>query len=79
MEATTLNEGFISKAHTGKRKVYAWTINDTNTMNKVMFMGVDGIITDELSLLKEEIENFHKEPNYADKILYFISVIPTNN
>lgn len=76
MEATTLNETFIVKARGTKKHVFAWTVNDTDTMNKMMFMDVDGIITDELSLLKQEIKEFRDSPNYADRIMYYISVLP---
>lgn len=79
MEATTLNDGFVAKAHTTKRKVFAWTVNETDVMAKVMFMDVDGVITDELSLLNDEIESFQKSPSYADRIMYYISVIPSSN
>ncbi|MEG0256222.1 MAG: glycerophosphodiester phosphodiesterase [Vagococcus sp.] len=79
MEATTLNDSFVTKAHTSKRQVFAWTVNETDVMSKVMFMDVDGIITDELSVLNDEIENFQKSPSYADRIMYYISVIPSSN
>ncbi|MDT2848273.1 glycerophosphodiester phosphodiesterase [Vagococcus carniphilus] len=76
MEATTLNETFIIKARGTKKHVFAWTVNETDDMNKMMFMDVDGIITDELSLLKQEIKEFRDSPNYADRIMYYISVLP---
>ncbi len=76
MESTTLNDTFILKAHATKRTVYAWTINDTETMDKMMFLDVDGIITDELTLLKQEIKEFQDSPNYANRIMNYISVIP---
>jgi len=32
---------------------HVWTINDENTMRKLIDLGVDGIITDRPKLLKE--------------------------
>ncbi len=75
MEATTLTANFVVKSHAIKRRVYAWTVNDKKTMDKVMFMEVDGIITDEVSLLKEEIEKFEKSPSYSNQIMYYMSTI----
>jgi len=34
-------------------KIHVWTINDKNTMRKLIDLGVDGIITDRPKLLKE--------------------------
>lgn len=34
-------------------KIHVWTINDENTMQKLIDLGVDGIITDRPKLLKE--------------------------
>jgi len=34
-------------------KIHVWTINDENTMRKLIDLGVDGIITDRPKLLKE--------------------------
>ena len=34
-------------------KVIAWTINDTNEINRLIDLGVDGIMTDNISVLKE--------------------------
>ena len=34
-------------------KIHVWTINDENTMRKLIDLGVDGIITDKPKLLKE--------------------------
>lgn len=71
MEATTLNGDFVSKAHDNKQDVFAWTVNDDTTMQKMMFADVDGIITDNLSELKETIKETNDKPSYADQILNF--------
>lgn len=36
----------VQKAHAMKMKVIPWTVNETSTMQKMIEMGVDGIITD---------------------------------
>ncbi|MEG0568765.1 MAG: glycerophosphodiester phosphodiesterase [Erysipelotrichales bacterium] len=76
MEETTLNDSFVIKSLLLGKEVYAWTVNTSNAMDKVMFMNVDGIISDEVSMLQDELETFHKNPKYADRIIYYISVMP---
>lgn len=72
MEYTTLNQNFINAAHNDKKKVYAWTPNDEDTMTRMMFYGVDGIITDELQLLNQTVKTDLEEPTYSDKLLHFV-------
>ena len=43
--------GFIASAHTHNIAVQTWTINDVETMHRMIDLGVDGIITDEPTLL----------------------------
>ncbi|MHC5215054.1 glycerophosphoryl diester phosphodiesterase membrane domain-containing protein [Enterococcus sp. LJL128] len=75
MEYTTLNRNFIDAAHNDGKKVYAWTVNDEDTMTRMMFYGVDGLITDQMELLKETIKTDLKEPTYSDKLFYFVTGI----
>jgi glycerophosphoryl diester phosphodiesterase len=72
MEFTTLNRNFINAAHQDGKKVYAWTVNDEDTMTRMMFYGVDGIVTDQLSLLNRTIKTDLQEPTYSDKLLHFV-------
>ncbi|MTD39073.1 glycerophosphodiester phosphodiesterase [Erwinia sp. CPCC 100877] len=72
MEFTTLNRNFINAAHQDGKKVYAWTVNDEDTMTRMMFYGVDGIVTDNLSLLNQTIKTDLEEPTYSDKLFHFV-------
>lgn len=72
MEYTTLNRNFVNAAHNDGKKVYAWTANDEDTMTRMMFYGVDGIITDKLKLLNETIRTDVDELTYSDKLLHFV-------
>ena len=45
----------IETAHRLNLKVHVWTINDAAKMDKLIDLGVDGIITDKPNLLKERI------------------------
>lgn len=44
---------FIATAHTAGLAVHVWTVNDREAMERLLDWGVDGIVTDRPSLLKE--------------------------
>ncbi|MCZ2491277.1 glycerophosphodiester phosphodiesterase [Dellaglioa carnosa] len=71
MEATTLNDSFVSQAHSENQDVYAWTVNDDSVMQNMMFMNVDGIITDDLSTLKDVVKANNDHPSYANRLSLF--------
>lgn len=48
-----LNHKFISKLHANGHKVFIWTVNDSADMHRLLDMGVDGLFTDKLRILKE--------------------------
>ncbi|MFT3678747.1 MAG: glycerophosphodiester phosphodiesterase family protein [Ferruginibacter sp.] len=48
-----VNDALISKCREQQIKVIPWTVNDKNTINKLIAMGVDGIITDYPNLFNE--------------------------
>ena len=48
-----VDQRFIQSAHARNLKVHVWTINDRTTMNRLLDLEVDGIMSDETVLLKE--------------------------
>ena len=42
---------FVTKCHQDNIKVNVWTINDEQTMRKLIDIGVDGIMSDNAQLL----------------------------
>ena len=50
-----LTEGFIEKAHKKNIKIHVWTVNEKRDMERLIKMGVDGIITDYPDLLNKVI------------------------
>ena len=73
MEATTLNDHFVDKADRLNKKVYAWDIDDTDLMDQMMFMGVNGIITDNLHEMQTEAKKNTDHPSYAKLLLTFMN------
>ncbi|MDA1098542.1 MAG: glycerophosphodiester phosphodiesterase [Proteobacteria bacterium] len=47
-----LDGRFIQAAHARGLKVHVWTINDGDTITRLLDLGVDGIMSDETALLK---------------------------
>ena len=72
MEYSTINRNFIDSAHQDGKKVYVWTINVSDAISRMMFYGVDGIITDRMDLLNENVKITDEEITYSDKLLNFV-------
>ena len=74
MEYSTLNNSFIWQAHLQKKIVYAWTVNKSNIIKKMMFLHVNGIITDDVQETKYFLKVFNQENTYANQLLNYVSV-----
>lgn len=44
---------FVEMAHSAGMAVHVWTINDAPTMNRLLDIGVDGILTDQPAVLRQ--------------------------
>ncbi|MGV1036314.1 MAG: glycerophosphodiester phosphodiesterase [Candidatus Nanopelagicales bacterium] len=51
-----VTHSFISEAHRRGLAVHVWTINDEPTMNRLLDMGVDGLVTDRPTLLRSVLQ-----------------------
>lgn len=76
MEYSTLSSDFIWQAHLQNHVVYAWTVNDKSEMKKMMYEHVDGIITDNISMLNTVIKEFQSRQSYANRILNYMMAFP---
>lgn len=76
MEYSTLNNDFIWQAHLQNKPVYAWTVNESNIMMKMMYENVNGIITDRLVELNNTIKDFEDKRSNANKLLNYILILP---
>ena len=69
MEYSTLDEYFVTKLWNTEQKLYVWTINGSESFNKSLHLGVDGMITDNLEMVQEELETAQEDPEYSDLLL----------
>lgn len=75
MEYFSLDQNFMTKLLTNHKKIYAWTVNNESVMTGMILMGVNGIITDYLTTLKEEIKDSQSDKNYSSLLLHHIQDI----
>lgn len=54
--ALDLNAGVVAEAHALGLKVIPWTVNDPKDMERVLALGVDGMISDRPDLLRSVLE-----------------------
>lgn len=71
VEMTTVNRHFIQAAHQEKKAVFVWTPNDQQAVQRMMYFGADGVITDNLKAV-EQAQNQHIKPHYADKLAFYV-------
>lgn len=56
-----IDEGLVQILHVSGKKVYAWTVDDTESMRKMLFERVDAIVTGHPSLLKKVMQTLETE------------------
>jgi glycerophosphoryl diester phosphodiesterase len=52
-ELTVLTSALVDAAHRVGKKVQIWTVDDSETMERLIDAGVDGIFTDRIDTLKD--------------------------
>lgn len=75
VEESTLDDNLLDSAHTHHQKVFAWTVNSTADINRMLFYEVDGIITDNLHQLQTTIRRNNDHPSYADRLRLFTTTL----
>lgn len=70
-EQSTLDTEFMNDANDANKRVWAWTIDDQDDTKTMLFIGVDGIITDNLDLLQQTVDEAYNHPTYAQRLEHF--------
>ena len=55
MEYSTLDENFVNKLWNTDQKLYVWTINSSESFDKSVQLGADGMITDDLEMIQDQV------------------------
>ena len=71
LESSNINEKLVNKIHKNKKEIYAWTVNNEKNINKMIKLGVDNIVTDDISYTKKLIEE-SKSSNIIMEYINFI-------
>ncbi len=72
VEKTTLSDSFVNSVKDNEKRIYTWTVNNSDDMRRLLFLSVDGIITDNIEELNKIIDDYGEHPKYADRIaMYF--------
>ena len=71
VEASSINEKLVSKVHNSGKEIYGWTVNKELSIQHMIDMGVDNIITDNIELGKELVNT----DNYSYLIKEFINFL----
>ena len=69
MEYSTLDEYFVTKLWSTEQKLYVWTINSSDALDKSLQLSVDGMITDDTEMLQETLAAAQEDPEYTDLLL----------
>ena len=71
----TVDSGTITQARMAGQGIYVWTVNDADAMDKMLALKIDGIITDNPSLLRDEIEKMTKNPTFAERLRIYSDLL----
>lgn len=72
IEATSINKNLVSKIHNEGKKVYAWTINTEENIEKMIDLNVDNIITDNIIVAKNTVYE-SKSSNLVNEFMKVIN------
>ena len=55
IEAMSINKKLVKRVHNEGKELYAWTVNTKESINNMIDLNVDNIITDDITLAKDTI------------------------
>ena len=58
VEQKRLDRAFILGAHRRGQQVYAWTVNTAEDMERLLDLGIDGVITDQFALARKILDQY---------------------
>lgn len=73
IKSTFISSQVVNNAHQQGKEIYAWTVNNSGEMRRMMNVNADHIITDRPELLLEQIDRNITEDTLIDTALNLIS------
>lgn len=73
MEYSTLNDDFVIQAHLNNKPVFTWDMDEEDSIMRMLYYGVDGLITDDVQLARSVSKDYMNKTNYADQVLNFVA------
>ncbi len=71
LEEQNVTESVVSKIHNAGKQLFVWTVNDEDSVEELIDLGVDNIITDDVQMVKDVIA---EEKNFQERIHnYFLN------
>ncbi len=74
VEASSVTNSMVSRIHNEGKQIYAWTVNTDESINKMIELNVDNIITDDLTLAKNLIYS-SKSSNIIAEIIKVLNKV----
>ena len=71
VEASNVTEALVNKVHNVGKELYAWTVNTKESINNMIDMNVDNIITDNIELGKKTVS----ESKHSNIITEFLKLL----
>ena len=68
IEASNIKYSLVARIHNSGKKIFVWTINDIDTLYKMIDLNVDNIITDNIVQAKEAL-NSNQEINIINELI----------
>lgn len=72
VEVSSLDQDFVWDAHDQNKKVFAWDVDDTDTVQRMQIYQVDALISDNMPLVNKMVRDEHKDLTYAQKLRIYI-------
>ena len=60
---------FVTKLWYTEQKLYVWTVNGSESFDKAVQLGADGMITDDLEMVQLQVTTAQDDPEYTELLL----------
>lgn len=69
LKSSFVTRSIVTNLHKSGKEIHVWTVNDSRTIKRMVSLGVDNIITDNITLTNKVIHS-NNGNSYAKKLIY---------